>query len=825
VSVIRTLAQNPRGELVLYFCASAAVVLVLVIAAAAGSDGWFSTTQLRLVLMTSIAVGLIVAGATLLGWAPFAEEAVDRSAEIASLRRSLQTSEAVIKAEPQVLVFWERGEPLRVVAHTLASVPGLPEAVDELQRFGTWLEPSSAAELKSGLDALFADGRPFNLLVRTRAGAHLEADGRAAGGRAILRLRDVVGYRSDLSRILDQHRALTREVRTSRALLNALPIPIWQRDPAGVLSWVNDAYLQAVEAQSIEEVQRSQIELLETRQRDRIRAAVAEGGVYRERLPLVSAGQLKPHDVVSLPLDDASAGAAIDVADIESAQGELDRHLAAYDRTLHRVATGVAIFGPDRRLTFFNDAYRRIFQIDPDWLATHPSDGEILDRLRELSRLPQVVNYRDWKAKLLAAVKGDSAFEDWWHLLDGRTLQVVGEQRPDGGITYLFDDATERLALESRYNAMIDAQRETLDSLKEAVAVFAPDGRLQLYNSAFVRIWRIARPTLAEGPHIDAIIAQCTSLYDDQRTWGEISRAVTGITDRRAPLEGQMLRPDQSVIDYSLSPLPDGATLITFSDVTDSKRYERALLERNDALVAADRLKTQFLSHVSYELRTPLTNIIGFSEFMASPRVGTLNEKQREYLGDISNSSKALLAIINDILDLATIDAGGLELKVAPVKVRPIIDAALLGVKDRAKRRQIDFDVRVDEAVDTFVADESRVRQILYNLLSNAIGFSRPNDTIRVGCWRDAGMLAFTIEDQGVGIPLDQQAKIFEPFESRAQGSGHRGAGLGLSIVKSLVDLHGGNITLESEPGRGTRVTVRLPEVGVEAGRAVSAVV
>jgi signal transduction histidine kinase len=345
--------------------------------------------------------------------------------------------------------------------------------------------------------------------------------------------------------------------------------------------------------------------------------------------------------------------------------------------------------------------------------------------------------------------------------------------------------------------------------------VFATDGRLKLYNSAFAQIWRLSRSTLGEGPHIDEIIGQCAALYDDMAEWARISRTVTGISDRRQPVDGQMVRPDQRVIDFAVAPLPDGATLITFVDVTDSTRYEQTLLERNEALVAADRLKSQFISHVSYELRTPLTNIIGFGELLASPRTGDLNDKQREYLADISASSRTLLAIINDILDLATIDAGALELKLAPVRVASVVDTAVLGVRDRASRARLNLDIHIaDDAVE-FIAGEARVRQVLYNLLSNAIGFSRPGDTISVAAWRETGMMVFAVEDMGVGIPKDQQQRVLERFESRSQGSKHRGAGLGLSIVKSLVELHGGTMALESEPGRGTRVTVRFPESGV----------
>jgi signal transduction histidine kinase len=766
-------------------------------------------------LLVSLAVGA-AALAVALAYRTLRARAGDATAqEIAELRKNLLTAEAIIKAEPQVLVFWEQGHAVRLMAHTLMSVPGLPRPNAELLRFGQWLDPGSSRELKAMLDALFSEGRPFTVLLKTKAGGHVEADGRAAGGRAILRLREVAGRKRDLARILDQHRQLVRDTLAGRTLLNALPMPAWLRDAEGRIEWVNDAYVKAVEAASEAEVRERQIELLEMRQRESVAAALARASPYRERVHLISGGARKAHDVVVIPLEGASVGAAVDVAALETAQGELVRHVAAYERTLDRVATGVAIFGPDQRLTFFNEAYRALWQLDADWLATKPTDGELLDRLRELSRLPEVVNYRDWKAKILAGYKTGAEYEDLWHLLDGRTIHVVSAQRPDGGLTYLYDDETKRIDLESRHNALINVQRETLDSLKEGVAVFATDGRLKLFNSAVLQIWRLPRSTLNEGPHIDKIIGLCSSLYDDMATWARISRAVTGISDRRQPVAGQMMRPDHSVIDFAVAPLPDGATLITFVDVTDSKRYEQTLIERNEALVAADRLKSQFISHVSYELRTPLTNIIGFSELLANPRTGELNAKQREYLNDISASSRTLLAIINDILDLATIDAGALELKLAPVKVADIVDTAVLGVRDRASRARLNLDIHIAEDAVEFIADEARVRQVLYNLLANAIGFSKPADTIRLSVRRDAGMMAFAVEDNGVGIPKDQQQRMLERFESRSQGSKHRGAGLGLSIVKSLVELHGGTMSLDSEPGRGTRVTVRFPEDGV----------
>ncbi len=816
MTVIRAMAASPRGELTLLFAASCAVVVVLVLAIAIGGSAWMSGSHLRLVLMTCLATGLAVAGAILLGVPQLVFRADQRRIEeVRRLQDALAASNAIVNAEPQVVVLWEHGKPVRIAVQTLDGVAGLPNEGSQLQKFGQWLDTSSADDLKAGLEGLFSMGRPFNSIVRTIEGAHLEADGRAFGARAMLRLRSVTGHRRDLARVLDQQRDLTREIEAGRTLLDSLPMPTWFANDKGRITWANTAYVKAVGADASSEVLDLPVELLEARKREKAKTALAKGPRYSERMPLVIDGQMHAHDVSIIALDQSSAGIAMDVEALENAKVDADRRTAAYDRTLHRVATGVAIYGRDMRLAFFNDAYRSIWELDVDWLAGNPTIEESLDRLRGLSRLPQVPNYREWKLKVLTAFRSGDQYEDWWHLLDGRTIHVTAELRPDGGVTYLFDDVTQRLALESRFNAMIDVQRETLDSLKEGVAVFAPDGRVQLHNKAFAQIWRLSRKMLSEGPHVDEVTSQCRVLYDDEVIWKQMVATVTGISDRRAGIEGQLTRADGSVIAYAATPLPDGATLITFADVTDARRAERALIERNEALVAADRMKSQFVGLVSYQMRSPLTNIIGYTEFLQGPHVGPLNDKQREYLGDVEGSSKTLLALIDDIIDLATIDAGGLELKMTPVTARGVIDNAVTDVRERANRARIGFDVRISKELETFVADEVRVRQVLFNLLSNAVGFSKHGDTIQVAAWRERGMVAIAVEDQGVGVPLEQQAKVFERFESKAFGSKHRGAGLGLSIVKSLVELHGGNITFVSEPGRGTRVTVRLPEAGV----------
>lgn len=781
------------------------------------SAGWLRVDLRTLLLVGVLGGGLclsIVSAAFFLQGFRRAKKAKTQAArDVANFQKRLHSIESIIQAEPQLIVLWEHsGEPKVIINSLEQDVYGIPDDPRHVLRFRSWLHPESATELEDILRGLFQGGVAFNIMLKTLVDADLEADGRAAGGRLILKFRDVVGKRLELAELSDTQRHLEAQVDAQKALLDAIPMPIWFRDGNGNLEWVNQSYIKMVQAKSRQAVTDNQIELLEKRQRVEVVKDLAQGKIYRAQNHTVVRGERKAFDTIALPLGGQSAGVAIDVAALETAKGELDRHIAAHARTLDRVATAVAIFGPDMRLNFFNQAYLNLWGLDAQWLEAGAKDGEILDKLRSLRILPEQADYRDWKDKQLECYKSSEVREDWWYLPDGRAIYVVSEQRPDGGVTYLYDDATERLALESRYNALFHVQQETLENLREGVAVFGTDGRLKLFNKAFAQIWKLSSQDLGKGPHIETLISLCRVLHDDTEAWGQVKRAVTAISETRQALEGQLHRADESIVAYACLPLPDGATLLTYVDITDTKRAENMLVERNEALEAADRLKNDFIQNVSYELRTPLTNIIGFADLLANPSIGFLNDRQKEYLSDIRASGSTLLSIINDILDLATIDAGIFELKLAQVKVAHIIKSAALGVRERLVRAKIGLDIRVEPGIDEFTCDEKRVTQILYNLLSNAIGFSPQGSRIRLLCMKDNDNIAFTVVDQGVGIPEDELNSVFDRFESKPYGSKHRGTGLGLSIAKSLIELHGGEIELKSKSGKGTIVIVRFPQ-------------
>ncbi|WP_316233913.1 sensor histidine kinase [Bradyrhizobium sp. SZCCHNR1098] len=730
-------------------------------------------------------------------------------ADIAELQLQADRYRALLFAEPQILIAWPAGgHRPQISGDTAMLVP--QDQPQRILAFGTWLPPEPALQLDRAVDALREAGEGFMLNLTTSHGHAIEAMGRAIGGQAIVRIRELSGLRRELAETQLRFKALGEETESLRALASALPWPIWARQANGALAYVNAAYARAADARDVPDAIGRNIELLDSADRTDLQRALGANGRFEGRLPIVTGGERRMYDVRAFMLGHGSAGVAIDASEAAALDAAVVRMREAHRRTLDQLSSGVAVFDGQRRLAFYNDSYRRLWGLDPAFLDSQPDDSSVLDRLRAARKLPEQADFRAWKAKLHEAYRAVEAAKDTWFLPDGRALSVVTTPNPEGGVTYLFDDVTESFALARRFDGLIRVQRETLDSLAEGVAVFGSNGRVELFNPAFAKMWRLSPDQLREHPHIDTVESWCHQLYDDAVAWRTIREAITSI-ENRLDVALKLERKDGSVLDCMSRPLPDGATMLTFQDITDTENVERALRESNEALEAAGQMKIDFVHHVSYELRAPLTTIIGFAHFLSDPSTGPLTPKQAEYLDYVTKSTNALLALTNNILDLATIDAGAMKLELGPVDAAKAIEAAAEGVQDRLATDRIRLTIAVDPDVGSFVGDERRVVQVLYNLLANAVGFSPPDSSVAVSARRTDHSVIFAVTDSGPGIPPEVKDKVFEWFESHSQGSRHRGAGLGLSLVRSFVELHGGRVRMDSVVGKGTTVTCDFP--------------
>lgn len=731
--------------------------------------------------------------------------------QIARLTHQREQARQLLTIEPAITMTWEAGAEKPLVYGDPLLVGGtLTQAHD----FSRWLPSEPAAVLAEAVNQLRATGERFHRVLTLDEAHSIDAYGLPLQGQAVLRLSFVTRDQMEMVRLTQTVDRLEAQARRLQNLLDQMTPCVWMRDKQGTLTYLNHAALRLLDAPDLETVINAQADVLELSLRADASQARSEKRAWTSRMSGVIGGQ--PYVFESFEYPDANGcfGIAYDITALDLARRDIERLRDNQLRTLDQLPTAVAVFDSRMQLAFCNSAWLNLWRFDLALIEQKPSDPEILDRLHTERQLPEQADYRNWKEQWLSAYRALEGQETIWHLPDGRTLRVVINPNPNGGVTYLFDDLTEKLNLESRFKSAMRVQTETVDTLTEAVAVFGTNGRLKLFNPSFSQLWSLPNDLLTHEPHIDDVIQAARILYENEQAWDLIRGLTTGLTEERQGLSIRMDRNDGSVLSCTTAPLPDGSTLFTFSDITASVNVERALKERNDALEQAGRVRDHFIHQVSYQLRSPLTNVIGFSQMLAEGHIGTLNPKQLEYASLISHSTNSVLAIIDDILDLASIDTGDIVLELSEVDLPDVITRASEGLQDRILEQNLILTIETSPQLGLFRADPHRLRQIIFNLLSNAIGFSNAGQVIVIAAAREEDMILLHVIDHGRGIEEDIIDRVFDRFDSHTQGTRHRGAGLGLSLVRSFVELHGGSVSIQSKLGEGTHVTCRFPVNG-----------
>lgn len=744
------------------------------------------------------------------------------------LDQGLARYDSVFSAFPGLVLVWDENIPESRADWGTPKVFGSTAALASLVRFAEPGDPRrvaknvlngiadhetvSGSSLRRYVEQLRREGNEFATTIKLPGGQVIEADGKTAGAQVVLWLQDA-SVRSDdartvISRFQDDKLLAAQDPVGFIEMMRRSPYPMWRIKGTGRIEWANDAYIQAVEGKDLQHVLAEQI-TLDDGARQQAEAALASNTRQEASRHVVIGGKRRAMVISLFPISGGAAGIATDATETEALRETLTRHIRAHDETMNRMSEGVVVFSAEQGLTFHNTAFAEMFAIDPAWLEGRPKHSELLDHLREKRRLPEQDDFRSWKSRELSYYTDwpDESPDELWSLPDGRTLRLVRMRDPHGGLSLLFEDMTDQMAMQSRFNALIGVQSATLDKLSEGIAVFGSDGRLKVSNAAFAHIWDFGPEQLADEPSFDSLIDRSLRFYHDRDFWQEMKARTTDPSpEARRHVFGEIKRSDDSILKYLSRPLPDGATLIAWDDVTTARKAEAALIERAEALEAADRLKSEFVGHVSYQLRTPLTTISGYADLLTSGVAGELSEKQRDYLDSMQSASQDLKKTIDDILDIAAIEADVMDLDLGDVDVHGLLSGAMEFVNTKAEYTKITLLLNCDEDIGVIRADETRLKQIVHNLLSNALRYTDESGNIELGAQRvDTGVRIY-VKDDGAGIASEVQPTVFESFSSNKGG-----AGLGLALVQRFVERHGGWVDLESEEGRGTHVTVYLP--------------
>ncbi|AYJ85555.1 histidine kinase [Sphingomonas paeninsulae] len=676
----------------------------------------------------------------------------------------------------------------------------VPNFVVDFAGTGNGLTDEDATALAKDVTAAQKSAKPFVRSMRPQEssrtllmrGARAPA---AIGGGVLVWVYDATESQVEIGKLGGEVARLTRAFDALTQLIEAAPIPMWHRGPDLRLTLVNRAYVEAVDAASAEDAVARGLELVEIAGGvGPIAAASAarDAGEVRSRIvPATIAGQRRSVRIVDVPLGDAGvAGYALDNDDLERANGAFRRFADAQRDTLDRLSAGVAQFGADRSLTFCNMPFQRMFALKPEWVADRPEFDRVLERMREAGRVPEVRDFPGWKAERREwFTSADGATEEAWLLAGGLHLRVVAQPLPDGGLLLIFEDRTEQVQLASARDTLLRVREATFDNLFEAIGVFAGDGRLHVWNNKFREVWGFDEALLASHPRVDTLAeAAAPSLSSPQRA-SLIRDLVRTATIERKARSGRVALKDGRHFEFAAVPLPDGNALFTMLDITDSRRIERALRDRTDALEAADKVKSAFVANMSYELRTPLTSIGGFAEMLSQGYAGTLSDQAGDYVKAILESVAKLGLLVDDVLQMTQSDAKLIAVDRETVDLVQLLDA--VAVEHEAAIADKNQELVRDFSTDTgrVAGDAKPLRDAIGLLLAGAIADTPAEGRILIHASGTSEGALLVVSDNGPGSGSDPAM---------------------LTRVRSLVGAAGGRVTAMAEPGEGTAVQITL---------------
>jgi signal transduction histidine kinase len=602
-------------------------------------------------------------------------------------------------------------------------------------------------------------------------------------------------------------------------LIEAAPFPMWYRGPDLKLGLVNTAFVNAVEGKDAGDVISRGSELIDAAGEDSAlamaRSAQDGGRVVSRMQPAIIRGERRMLRIVNVPLaTGAVAGFAIDVQDLEDARTELVRHMESQRELADRMTLGTAQFDAERNLSFFNRPFAVMAQLDPEWLGEEPEFDRVIERMRDKQRLPETRDFPQWKEERRGWFSSpEEVVEEEWMLPNGDHLRVVAQPLPDGGLRLILEDRTEQLRLASARDTLLRVRAAIFDNLYESVSVFASDGRLYLWNRRFREDWELDEDWLTTHPRVDELVPAMARKLVNPTTAAQIREMVRQTTNERKSSDGRISMTDGRHFQFAAVPLPDGNALFTMVDVTDSTRIEAALRERAAALEEADRVKTDFVANMSYELRTPLTSIGGFSEMLSAGYAGKLTAKANDYIAAILEAVGRLSKLVDDVLDLTTGDTRPVALEIERVDIAGLCKAAVETAKTRAAEKAQKLEAEIDPSAGFVFGDVRRLRESVEHVLQNALAYTDRKGRITLKAEGDSDKAIVRVSDNGPGIAKADLPRVFDRF-ARVEEAGVRGEaalGLGLPLTRQFIEAHGGTVELESKKGKGTTVIMAIP--------------
>lgn len=643
------------------------------------------------------------------------------------------------------------------------------------------------------------------------------------GGAALVWVFDFTESHAEMARLRASAARATGDFAALVGLIEAAPVPMWFRSADLSLQLVNQAYVDAVGAMTAAEVVQGQIELLEPEDgqspADIARTTLQKQEKSERIVAATIHGARRTLRVSDLPLgQEGVAGYAIDIEEQQQVAREFRAFRDAQRALLDQLSVGVALFDAEERLTFANRPFRRLFSLTEEAVEAHTPFERFLAEARERGRTPEVRDFPEWRRDRTGWFGMQASVEEAWPLPGGTHLRIVAQPLPDGGLVLITEDRTESLALSAVRDTLLRTRTATLDSLFEALAIFAPDGSVQLWNRSFAGTWGLTPELLDRHPSADELLTAIGRNLVVPADASLIGAAVRAATLDRREKGGQVDLADGRTLRFAGIPLPDGNGLLTVLDITASQKAEQALRERAEALEEADAVKAKFLANMSYEFRTPLTTIGGYAELLKSGAAADA-DAAGEYVDAILSAVERLTEQVENVLDLSQSEAGLLPIRKERID---LLDFLTTLVREReaaiiAAALSLDLKGRRGRVIE---ADPRQLARAVGNLLDNAIAGTPPDGRIVIEIRKPPAEMPFAVEigiaDNGRGMTAQELARALgglNPAKVKAAGDApsEKRIGLGIPLARQLIEAHDGTLDMASRKGAGTVATIRLP--------------
>ncbi|MDR2074870.1 MAG: PAS-domain containing protein [Holosporales bacterium] len=605
-------------------------------------------------------------------------------------------------------------------------------------------------------------------------------------------------------------------------ILNILPVYVWQRNADLKLKYCNQKYADAFET-NISDVIRNNMKLpifINSKGLSLEQLAISSGKIQTTRKHTIINGVRKLLEISELPLNHKKQqiGYAFDVSEEDKIQNEYKIFKKQTFDALNTISVPIAIFDADTKLSFCNKAVLQFFDLEESYVASSPTFAAVLGVLFDQKKITQEQDYQTLKETWLRYFREIVVpYHTFMHTPDGKSVNIAVSPHYGGGLLFVFEDITEKLVMERERNTLFEVQRETIEHLHDGILVFGIDNKVRVMNPAFKGIWGTHN---FDSDFLDVHIKDCflraSNLFaspDDCEAW--ISKIIS-LAEFRTEDSGTITLTNEKNIDYAYVPLPDGLNFIRFVDVTDRRKLESALREKNDIMSQIDSLKSNFIANVSFELKSPINTISGFSDILINQYFGELNEKQMEYCYSILEATNKLAEIIDAMLSLATIKAGQNKVRYEEVYLLDFLNKLAELFHDATSKKNIIIQTSIDEPNLNAYCDEPSVKQVIFQIISLILKMTQIGETIYITASRSTEQqdyIAISIKNGGFGMPKDELDNVNKILMSNNDYRSNLSTASEFVFLfaKHVAQQHGGRLSISSDYETGTNITLSIP--------------